>query len=504
MGRPNGSGFAFIRIDSIASKPVSLGRAKHYTRTFKGGFVWENEKLERGLTEEEQRIVEEDKKKAPKHIDSNRSHLNEMLVGNENTNPMKQALEIVAGREISQTEFDHIRKYSSVDPREAELYAAASKDKDSFDIRKTDGTKLKDSASLLVDVLMTYPGAVKLYHRNDDGEEIEHPEVDYQQFRKDTDGMSMKHYFDEKSGKEVSLYGVPANKEEFEHWKQVSMQFVTELYGKENVLLAALHMDETMPHIHVTCAPIVEKNGVKTFDKNEFINGPTACAKLQTEFAKAFEDVGYKRGRFQSKAVHIDPQTIERKRAELMKEFEYTGDPEKDRETYAKLCSRIAKQSVELYEYQQRDITVQEVRENHQKSYDRMQSKNEELHKMLQKLEKELEETKKQRDIKGVKEAMFKVLLFGLDAMKLQDQEFAQAAETTVDMLLDEGMKFLDKNGLTLPEIEMLKARGLMTNGRVTLRGGLFQDLDFDGHDDRTEFDDPLTTEDESKRGQDN
>lgn len=67
-----------------------------------------------------------------------------------------------------------------------------------------------------------------------------------------------------------------------------SLDFISNRYGKENILSAVIHMDERTPHMHVDLTPI--KNGRLTaktiFTRSELSN-------LQTDFAN---DVGYEYG----------------------------------------------------------------------------------------------------------------------------------------------------------------------------------------------------------------
>lgn len=48
--------------------------------------------------------------------------------------------------------------------------------KQDFDFRYGDGERVRKNAVNIVDMCMTYPGAVKMYHTDKDWKRIEHPE----------------------------------------------------------------------------------------------------------------------------------------------------------------------------------------------------------------------------------------------------------------------------------------------------------------------------------------
>ena len=67
-------------------------------------------------------------------------------------------------------------------------------------------------------------------------------------------------------------------------------------FGKENILTASLHRDETTPHLQVLLTPIVEIKGVAKLRASHYFDGPSKMRDLQTEFAARVEKLGLKRG----------------------------------------------------------------------------------------------------------------------------------------------------------------------------------------------------------------
>lgn len=52
---------------------------------------------------------------------------------------------------------------------------------------------------------------------------------------------------------------------------QDMINFYGDLYGRENLLAASLHLDETTPHVHLLVTPITEVEGIKTIRQESFI-----------------------------------------------------------------------------------------------------------------------------------------------------------------------------------------------------------------------------------------
>lgn len=83
--------------------------------------------------------------------------------------------------------------------------------------------------------------------------------------------------------------------------------WLCEKHGKENIIMASKHVDETTPHIHILAMPIDEKGKLNAY---HFIGGSKhRMSELQDEFyAKLKEkNIGLRRGIKGSKAKH---QTI--------------------------------------------------------------------------------------------------------------------------------------------------------------------------------------------------
>jgi hypothetical protein len=90
---------------------------------------------------------------------------------------------------------------------------------------------------------------------------------------------------------------------------QEGYNWVAETYGKDKIVMASKHLDETTPHIHILVAPIDEKGKLNA---RHFIGGSKhRMTELQDEFHARLVDKGIKldRGIKGSKAKH---QTIKK------------------------------------------------------------------------------------------------------------------------------------------------------------------------------------------------
>lgn len=115
-----------------------------------------------------------------------------------------------------------------------------------------------------------------------------------------------------------------------DEWCTDNMKYLAATFGKENIVSAALHLDETSPHIHATFVPIImterkrkkqEERAVKRY-RTKSASRPRLCAddvmsrvklkEYQDTYAAAMSKYGLQRGIDSSKARHIDAQQFYR------------------------------------------------------------------------------------------------------------------------------------------------------------------------------------------------
>jgi hypothetical protein len=105
------------------------------------------------------------------------------------------------------------------------------------------------------------------------------------------------------SGSHDRMKEIEGNPQEFKAWKEANLKFVTERFGKENIVRMTLHMDEITPHFHCVVVPITFDGGLSC---KKMLGGPRDLAKLQTDYAEAMQDFGLSRGKVNSTAKHTD------------------------------------------------------------------------------------------------------------------------------------------------------------------------------------------------------
>lgn len=105
-----------------------------------------------------------------------------------------------------------------------------------------------------------------------------------------------------------------------EEWEKKNVEWLEKTFGKENVVSAVCHYDESTPHIHAIVIPIHNER----LNAKHFTGGKGACSELQTDYAKSMEAFGLQRGLKGSCAKHTD---IKHFYAALNQELEKTLPP---------------------------------------------------------------------------------------------------------------------------------------------------------------------------------
>lgn len=84
-------------------------------------------------------------------------------------------------------------------------------------------------------------------------------------------------------------------------WRDASMQFIYDTFGREHVMSAILHVDETSPHIHVCIVPVTKDGRLSCRD---FLGGKQKCSQMQDRYHAAVAHLGLERGLLGSIAKH--------------------------------------------------------------------------------------------------------------------------------------------------------------------------------------------------------
>lgn len=103
-------------------------------------------------------------------------------------------------------------------------------------------------------------------------------------------------------------------------WARDNIDWINRRHGKDRILQAVLHLDETTPHLHILVTPIVEntidrrikdpekiKNAPKyKLNCKKFTGSPKLLSHMQDSYSAAMAIHGLERGIINSKAKHQD------------------------------------------------------------------------------------------------------------------------------------------------------------------------------------------------------
>ena len=97
-----------------------------------------------------------------------------------------------------------------------------------------------------------------------------------------------------------------------DEWKAANVEWLQNYFGKENVVSAVLHMDETTPHIHAMITPIDREAREPKLNAKKWLGGKALMSQMQTSYGEAMSQFGLSRGEENSRASHQDLQTFYR------------------------------------------------------------------------------------------------------------------------------------------------------------------------------------------------
>lgn len=130
-------------------------------------------------------------------------------------------------------------------------------------------------------------------------------------------------------------------KAQLEEWKKANIDFLEEKFGKDNILDAVLHKDESTYHIHSLIIPITEKydkrlkKEVAKLNARDFIGGKGKLISMQDSYAKSMAKFDLVRGIKNSKATH---QTVKK----------FYSEVKQDAREIRKLENELAKNLTEI------------------------------------------------------------------------------------------------------------------------------------------------------------
>lgn len=100
-----------------------------------------------------------------------------------------------------------------------------------------------------------------------------------------------------------------------------ALKYFQEKYGKENIVSAVVHLDETTPHMHIDIVPLVKDRDKIKLSAKDLVGGKYGLQKWHTDFATYMHDQGFvelKRGENTGGVRH---KTVEEYKAENAKKY---------------------------------------------------------------------------------------------------------------------------------------------------------------------------------------
>lgn len=191
------------------------------------------------------------------------------------------------------------------------------------------------------------------------------------QHRLDTAGLTRKIGNNQVRAIRVLLTGTHEDMERITHdgrldeWCEDNLKYLTDTFGRENIVSAVLHMDEQTPHIHATLVPIVREERKRKKKeqqvKKRYRKKPTDAARLcaddvmtraklksyQDAYAQAMSRYGLQRGIDGSEAKHISTRQYYRDLMQQTEQLQTDITQLQDRKEVAQEDLKRAKKEVQ-------------------------------------------------------------------------------------------------------------------------------------------------------------
>ena len=169
---------------------------------------------------------------------------------------------------------------------------------------------------------------------------------------------SDKDFFDKLSYEETKLYFTCAS------------EFLSDFFGKENMIYAVVHMDEHTPHMHFGFVPMTDDMRLCAKE----IISKNSLKKLQDKLPKHLQNNGFRiqRGDENSQAIHLEPREykaeMERQKVQLSKDLEHIENKIECTDKILKSCEKIVVDAETLIDkldckYQEKQQAVQIIEE---------------------------------------------------------------------------------------------------------------------------------------------
>lgn len=253
-------------------------------------------------------------------------------------------------------------------------------------------------------------------------------------------------------------HGIPkaVDPERFSAWEEETVQFILDKFGGDtgkNVKQIVEHFDESgKPHMHAVFIPMyTNEAGQQRLSYHKFVDGPQDLARIQTEYAKAVEHLGFERGVEKSEVQRYD--SLKRTRGLLTKSIDAKlPKPEKneDIDAYWKRASEeyekvlVQRDNFELnnkrmYAIHERSGEKDKQIHAQEATIEALKSQNASLDQEIRRLQMELLEAKREKELEKIGMNMY------------SDRELLEQVYMPLQkQFLDTGEKYAIEHGLVL------------------------------------------------------
>ena len=238
-------------------------------------------------------------------------------------------------------------------------------------------------------------------------------------FKERTKGMRYRK--DAIKALELVLTYSPDATVDIHEWEKANVKWLKDTFniagdGKDNLVSAVCHLDESTPHIHAMVIPVDDKGHL---NGHHWTGGPQKLREMQDSYGEAMSPLGLKRG---LKGRALDHKEISKFYRDLTEAREAVPTPrpfEKATKYRERVLDQLKDERIAEFGDRTRTITrqLQEEREKDLKEQKRLKEKTEFLKK--DKAEKE-EELKKIQNEKKELENAFNNLKYAKDKMKTE------------------------------------------------------------------------------------
>jgi len=142
-------------------------------------------------------------------------------------------------------------------------------------------------------------------------------------------------------------------------WKKQSAEWVQAYFGKDNVISAVYHGDESEPHIHAIVVPVVDGK----LRSCEFTNGKAKLSAMQTSYANAVRGLGLERGMERTPVKYEDMQKFRSAAGKVAKESLPTPAPTESVDDYYERANDCYQEANIINFRKQNELRIQAEKE---------------------------------------------------------------------------------------------------------------------------------------------